>query len=266
MKKFGFIGFGNMAKMIINCLIKYGNINPGEIFVTRGDKSRLSEIGGMFEGVTALTTSREVEERADITFLCAKPAGIKEALAEMATVAKSGTHFISLAVVLSMDELQGLYPGKITKYMPTVASETGAGVSLINHNSHVTEAEAAYIEVLLGRFGTVMHVRDEDWGFASVLSSCMPGFIASMFGHFADAALQHSDAFDKKTVSEIINGTLFGTAKLLVETGADYGQVVDRVATKGGITREGVNVFDGALPEVYDRLFEKALAKIGGAK
>jgi pyrroline-5-carboxylate reductase len=267
MSKFGFIGFGNMAKMIIKCLIDYAGIEPRDIYVTRADTSRLGEIGAAFNGVNALASPVEVVRNARIIFLCAKPAGIKAALNEMTAFAKSDTHFISLAVVLSLDELDGIYQGKFTKYMPTVASEVASGISLINHNRHVTDAEAADIEALISRFSAVKRISEEDWGFASILTSCMPGFIASVSGHFADAAYRRTGSLSIsiEEISELLTGTLYGTAKLLNETGASYAQVVDRVATKGGITREGVNVFDRTLPTVLDEVFEKALIKIHNA-
>ncbi len=264
METFGFIGFGSMAKMIINCLIKYADVNPQDVYATRADTARLYEAGATFEGVNAVATPGEVAERARVIFLCAKPAGIKNALAEMAASAKSDTHFVSLAVVLSLDELYGIYPGKITKYMPTVASQTGGGISLINHNACVTEADAAYLEGLISKYSGVRHVSEKDWGFASVLTSCMPGFIASIFGHMADAAENYTDSFTRDEICELITGTLYGTAKLIYETGAAYPQVVNRVATKGGITREGINVFDEKLPNVFDTVFEKAMLKING--
>jgi pyrroline-5-carboxylate reductase len=262
MNTFGFIGFGSMAKMIIKCLINYAGVAPRDIYVTRADTSRLNEIGAMFTGVNAVASLGEAVKQAKTIFLCAKPAGIKAALTEMTPLAKSDTHFISLAVVLTLDELNGIYQGKFTKYMPTVASEVAAGISLINHNMHVTDTEAAYIEALISRFSVVKRIDEDDWGFASILTSCMPGFIASVSGHFANAAQRHTGSLSITEISELLTGTLYGTAKLLNETGVDYAQVVDRVATKGGITREGVNVFDRTMPALLDEVFEKALEKI----
>jgi pyrroline-5-carboxylate reductase len=265
MNTFGFIGFGNMARMIIKCLIKYADIKPQDIYATRADTSRLDEIVAEFEGVNAVASPIEIVERARLIFLCAKPDGIRAALTVMSPFAKSETHFVSLAVVLPLDELDGIYKGKITKYMPTVASETAAGISLINHNARVNADDAAYIEGLIGKFSRVKRIREEDWGFASILTSCMPGFIASVSGHFAEAASRHTGSLSLEEISGLLTGTLYGTAKLLNETGASYAQVVDRVATKGGITREGVNVFDRTLPAVFDEVFDRALQKINQA-
>ena len=44
---FGIIGFGSMAKMLINSLVKYANVEPSDIAVTRKDKSRFHEINSV---------------------------------------------------------------------------------------------------------------------------------------------------------------------------------------------------------------------------
>jgi pyrroline-5-carboxylate reductase len=41
----------------------------------------------------------------------------------------------------------------------------------------------------------------------------------------------------------------------------EFFELIDRVATKGGITEEGVKVLNRHLPAVFDEVFEKTLAK-----
>jgi len=263
--KFGFIGFGSMAKMIIRGLTEYAGINPPDIYVTRKDKAKLHEIGDTFGGVVAVETCRDIVENADIIFLCPKPLEIKGALLEIVPFATESTHLISIAGCVSIDNLQSVFHGKITKYMPTLPSEVGSGVSLICHNEHVSEADAGFIETIIGKFSdNIKHVNDDEcggWGFASELTSCMPGLIASIFDNLTKAAQNHTESFCKNEIDELVVNTLYATAKFLSETGLSFEQTVSRVATKGGITAQGAVVFDKHLPEVFDEMFEKTLAR-----
>ena len=52
----------------------------------------------------------------------------------------------------------------------------------------------------------------------------------------------------------------FGLLTAICE-GMTFEEVVERVATKGGITQEGTAVVYEKLPDVADELFEKTLAK-----
>jgi pyrroline-5-carboxylate reductase len=47
-----------------------------------------------------------------------------------------------------MENVYGIFNGKITKVMPSQASKVFEGVILIFHNSDVTTAEAKYINSL----------------------------------------------------------------------------------------------------------------------
>jgi pyrroline-5-carboxylate reductase len=261
MKNFGFIGFGSMAKMIIHGLIEYANISPDNIYVTRKNKDKLYEINHAFKGVIAVDSCQSIMSNAQIVFLCARPVEAKSILSEIASLIKDDTHIISLAGSVSIKNLQSTIQGKITKYMPTITSEIGVGVSLICHNDYVTPNDADYVESIISRFSKIKHVQDEDWGFAAELTSCMPGFIASIFDNLTNAAIEHTASFNKDVINELITDTLYATAKLFSETGMSFEQVVARVATKGGVTQEGVIVFDEVLPQVFYDMFEKTLTK-----
>ncbi|HEY8390812.1 MAG TPA: pyrroline-5-carboxylate reductase dimerization domain-containing protein [Clostridia bacterium] len=39
----------------------------------------------------------------------------------------------------------------------------------------------------------------------------------------------------------------------------NFQDVISRVATKGGITEEGIKVFEKTLPQVFDEMFEQTL-------
>ena len=259
--EFGFIGFGRMAKMLIHGLIEYSKVAPHDICVTRHDKSRLNEITDAFNGVTAFEICSDVAKHSRIVFLCVKPAEIKGVLLEIAPYIASSTHIISLAGTVSIDNLQTIAHGKISKLIPTITSEIGKGIALLCHNEHVTEEDASYIKNKLCPFGEIKLVKDEDIGFAAELTSCAPGFIASIFSHFSNMALKHTTSFTGEEIAQMVTHTLYATSTLLHDTEITFEQLISRVATKGGITQEGVSIFDTSLPSVFDNVFETTLKK-----
>ena len=258
---YGFIGFGSMATMIIHCMIEYSKVIPRTIYVTRKNKDRLGEINAVFKDITVVNSCQEIMENAQMVFLCAKPIEIRDILVEIAPYVKDNTHIISIAGSVSIDNMQSILNGKITKYIPTITSEIGSGVSLICHNSHVTEEDAAFFEALLNRFGKVKRIREEDFRLAIELTSCMPGFIASIFSNLTNVALKQKSFINGDMIRDLIVDTLFATAQLLAEKDMSFEEVVARVATKGGITQEGVAVLSSLLPYVFDAMFDVTLDK-----
>jgi len=259
--EFGFIGFGSMANLLIRCLIEYSKIEPHDICITRKDKSRLNEITYAFSGVNVFENCSDIVKNSRIIFLCVRPSEIKGVLLELAPHITSDTHVISLAGTVSMDNLQSIVHGKTSKLMPTITSEIGSGITLICHNEHVTDKDAAYIEEKLSPLSKIMCVADKDIGFAAELTSCAPGFIASMFSIFSDVALNHTASFTLEDITQMIVHTLYATSKLLHITEMSFEQIISRVATTGGITQEGVAVLDSDLPFVFEKVFQKTLDK-----
>ena len=59
----------------------------------------------------------------------------------------------------------------------------------------------------------------------------------------------------------LVRETMIGTARILAGGQMKFDDVVQRVATKGGTTEEGVKILRARLPEVMDELIEATLVK-----
>ena len=59
----------------------------------------------------------------------------------------------------------------------------------------------------------------------------------------------------------MVLNTMIATGQLMLEKNLSYQDVVSRVATKGGITEEGVNMIQKGFPKISDSIFEKTLEK-----
>lgn len=94
----------------------------------------------------------------------------------------------------------------------------------------------------------------------SELVSCMPGFIAAIFNEICISAQKHTSIATEEVVQMVLN-TMFGTGQLMIENNCSYQDVITRVATKGGITEEGVKVIQESFPQVSDAIFDKTLEK-----
>ncbi|MDR3085773.1 MAG: NAD(P)-binding domain-containing protein, partial [Christensenellaceae bacterium] len=261
MTEFGFIGLGSMGRMLISGLIRYAKVPAANIAVTRRDRSRLAEIGEAFPGVQTRERAAEIASAARSVFLCVKPAEVKAVLQEIGPVIGPNAQLISLAGTVPLDMISRLVNCRVSKLMPTIVSEIGEGIQLICHGPKVTEGDKEALYPFLEKLGKIKPVNERDFGFASELTSCNPGLIASILRHMAGAAAAHTKSFTPEEINEMITHTAYATTKLLLDKEMTYAELIGRVATKGGITQEGVAVFDERLPEVFDAMFEKMLIK-----
>lgn len=260
MIKIGFIGYGSMGSMLLNGFISSGQIQQHEMIVSTKTKSKLEAIHTTFPHLHIAQNNMEVAKEAKYIFICVKPLEVNNILNEIKDFTTTETHIISIAASVTIENIEKIINGKITKVIPSLTSEVQGGISLVCHNNKVNQVESAFVESLLGRISTVKIVDENNFQAATELTSCGPGLIAAMFQEFVNAGLRHSN-LGQEDVEEMVIKTLAGTAKLMLEKNMKFEDIITRVATKGGITEEGVKVLQGGLPETFDQMFEKTLHK-----
>jgi pyrroline-5-carboxylate reductase len=144
--------------------------------------------------------------------------------------------------------------------MPTQVARVGAGVTLVCHNAKTTATDREFITTAFRRIGAVKEISESQFSLAADLSSCAPAFYAAICRSLCAAAGRHG-ALTPEEIKEISVATLYGTAKLLQETGESFSGLIKSVATPGGISEEGVKILDRTLPAVFDEVLSVTLSK-----
>lgn len=266
MQQFGFIGYGSMGSMLVKELIQSAGIKQEDIIVTRKNPDKLSEIQKVWPEVIVTREITEVVKNSKYIFLCMKPMEYLGVIEEIKPFLTEQHHIISITGSLKIADMERLIFCKITRLLPTLTSEVQEGITLICHNSLVQEADAYELEHIFESFTRLFRVKEEDYGFASEFTSCGPGLYAAMLQEFVEAGLRHSSSLSKEQIAELVMQTIYGTARLMLKNEMDFEQVITRVATKGGITEEGVRVLTEELPVVFDKVFECTMGKRRGAE
>ena len=259
-KKIGFIGYGSIGKMLVTGFLSSG-IAQKDLAISNRNSEKLKDFKLKYEQVEIFADNKSLADKCSMIFLCVKPLDVPNVLKEIKSSLDENTHIISVAACVTLDNVESALPStKITKVIPSITSEVGEGISLICHNKYVTKEDAPRVELLLGAISTVKIINENDFEAAADLTSCAPGLIAAIFQEFVEAGLRHSSLSRQEAESMVVS-TLFGTSKLLMETGMSFDETIQRVATKGGITEEGVKILRNGLPLTFNRVFEGTLAK-----
>ena len=256
--RFGFVGYGSMGAVLVDGLLECGAIAEDEIIVTNRALSKLDRLKEAHPGVRVVGSCEEVAS-ADVIFLCTRTGDVKCVLEEMSSFIGPKAHIVSINGGLQIKNLERLFPGKITKAIPSMTMASGHGVTLVCHNSAVDPSSALTIEGLFRRVGSVQIVKEDQFEVAADLTSCAPAFIAAMAQRFAEAGSRRSD-LDDDSVRRMVVETLLGTALTLSTGEVSFDELRSRVATKGGITEQGLAVLDRELPRVFDLVLEATLS------
>ena len=122
------------------------------------------------------------------------------------------------------------------------------------HDENVSAENKDFVEDLFSKFSHVKVVDNTlDLEIATIAASCMPAFIALSLDLFANK-LEERCNLSKEETFKILAETLNSTTYILNEDIYSPDELINKVATKNGITQKGLDVLDEDLPAIYKRL------------
>lgn len=258
METIGIIGYGSMADMMVQKWLEKEVLNAHQIMIhTRSGTDRLLQLKGRHQEINICSLNEL--SACDVLFICVPPLAVLAVLDQLPSAAKS-VHIVSVAAAVTLDKLSKHTTQPISRYIPTLTSAVGTGVSLVAHGETAGEEEKARLHRLLSAFSIVREIEEGQFDAASNLTSSSPGFIAALFEEMAKAAVRNSELSIEEAY-EFLTYALLGTGQVLVERGLTFAETVDRVATKGGITGEGAEVIQKQAPQMFDDLFTQTMKK-----
>ena len=255
--KVGVIGCGSMGRMLLEKLSSNSELISGKLFVANRSYEKIADLAEMYN---LCQDNREIATLVDILFICVRPIDMKNVLEEIKNSLRKEQVIVSLNGSITFEQIENVCENKIVKAIPSVMAEINKSQTLICCNSMVNEQDKAIMKDLLSCIGSVIELPESEMGMGSELVSCMPGFIAAIFNEICASAQKHTSLAVEEIVQMVLN-TMIGTGQLMIENNYSYQDVITRVATKGGITEEGVKVIQESFPQVSDAIFDKTLEK-----
>ena len=181
----------------------------------------------------------------------------------------------------------------IPTYASTVSSSNSIasqnrrkGVTLIKHNSKVGFEEQKYIEDLFNEFSYVKKFEEfnmdmenpfnytsdlnnfsmkNDIEVSTIITSCAPAFIAILIEKLASIASMKS-GIPKNEMEQMITKTVLATASLKDDYNLSNEEIISQVATKGGITQEGVDFLNKNMDRIYEKLIYQSISRFDEVK
>src|SRR3989338_5840155 len=244
--KIGFIGFGRMGSILGGAFVESGCAHPREIVVFDKHSGQRRE----FRRYDLAGSAQEVVERASVVFVCVRPLDVRE-VARSVKIEKD-TIIVSIAAGVSPAFLRRWFGKNIIRVIPSYTQKALAGVLLYCYRKDFSLQKVARIVKLLQFIGEPIAVPELWLEIATDLSSCSPAFWAYLASAFTNEAVRLG--LPRGTAQSITAQALLGSAKILVG-GEKFENVIDHVATPGGITREGIEVLEEEFPHIVKEIF-----------
>jgi pyrroline-5-carboxylate reductase len=259
--RIGIIGLGSMGGMLLRRFVDTGALRQEDILATTRTMARAESLRRAYPRVSFMEGNAEVARGSDLLFLCVKPVDLAAVAREAHAVAPEGAAFVDLNANVPLSLVSRLCPGRfLAALVPSFTAETGRSTSLLHALPGFKPETLSRLRGLASALGGVLDLDEGQLPLGSEIASCMPGFVAALVGVFAKEAAGRGN-LGEKAINETIAEAFLGAALLLRDGGLSADELVARVATKGGITQEGVRVIREDFPALAARLFEETMAK-----
>ena len=239
-----FIGGGNMARSLIGGLHKRGLGGRGiQVAEPNAD---LRECLARDFGVTAHANNTEAVRHAFVWVFAVKPQvmrAVAEALAPQAQAMRPLV--ISIAAGITGVQLERWLGGDlpIVRAMPNTPALLGAGATGLHANANVDAEGRKLAQALLAAAGTTVWIPDEaQMDAVTALSGSGPAYVFLLAEAMQAAGVAQGLA--PETARALALQTIFGAARMLVETREDAAVLRQRVTSPGGTTQAALETFE----------------------
>ncbi|PIE36028.1 pyrroline-5-carboxylate reductase [candidate division KSB3 bacterium] len=238
-KKFGFIGSGNMAEALIRGLLETaGVVVPENIFTADVSEDRLRQLHERY-GIHTLTNNRDVAKNADVVILAVKPQVIQTVLQEISNDVDEEKLVISVAAGIKIQFIQELLkPTRVIRVMPNIAALVHAAITAISQGKYATEEDVQIAEEIFNVVGESVVVKENLMDAVTGLSGSGPAYMFYAINALADGGVKVG--FSREVALKLAMQTMYGAAKMVIETGEHPMKLRDMVTSPGGTSIAGV--------------------------
>ena len=261
--KIGFIGLGNMACAIIGGMLEKGIVSAEDICGSARTQKTMETVRKTY-GINVLASNAAVASQCRTLVLAVKPQFLEGVIREIRDAVQPDALIISIAAGKTLSWLEEAFGGrvKLVRCMPNTPALVGEGCTGVCVNDAVSEEEIQYSLRLMESFGKASLVEERLMNAVGAVSGSSPAYVFLFIEAMADAGV--AAGMPRAQAYEFAAQAVYGSAKLMLETGKHPGELKDMVCSPGGTTIEGVRVleeagFRGAVMNALLATVEKSL-------
>lgn len=253
-RRIGFIGCGAMAQALAGGLVAAGipraslrGSDPAE-----AQRERFAQD----LGIAASADNAKVAAESDLLVLCVKPGAVAAVLAGLAGARDLARPlWVSIAAGIRIETLAALLPSgaRIVRAMPNTPALVRAGATALCANDAADARDRAAARALFASVGTTWEAPREDLLDAVTgLSGSGPAYVFLLLEALGDAGVRQG--LPRDAAYALACQTVYGSARLAIESGRHPGQLKDQVTSPGGTTIAGLERLEahGVRAAIYE--------------
>jgi len=242
-RKIGMLGTGNMASALVRGLLSSKTLSPDQI---RGSDVRAEHLAELEQkyGIKTTTNNSELLAWANVVVLAVKPQVVDRVLDQVAGDFNSDTLVISVAAGVPIRSIEARLPAgaRVLRAMPNTAAIALAAATGVAPGSRATPEDVKFTKALFDAIGRTVVLDESLIDAVTGLSGSGPAYIMLIIEALADGGVKVG--LHRETALLLAAQTVYGSAKLLLETGEHPGRLKDMVTSPGGTAIAGLHTLE----------------------
>lgn len=232
-----------MAGALVKGLLVGGSLSAEKVRVSDVKQARLDELSKSF-GIETTTDNAALVRWSDLIVIAVKPQIVDRVLPAVREHMKPDALVVSIAAGVPISVFEaGLEQGaKVIRTMPNTAAIALAGATALSAGSHATEADMALALSLFEAVGRCAVLDENLLDAVTGLSGSGPAYVMLMIEALADGGVKVG--LGRDTALMLAAQTVYGAAKLQLETGEHPGRLKDMVTSPGGTAIAGLHTLE----------------------
>ena len=241
-KNIGFLGAGNMAGALIRALLE-AHIEPSRILASDVREDRLDHLRKQY-GIGVTDDNAAVVQFADVLVLAVKPQVIDQVLPVIGENLRKTTVVVSILAGVRLAALEARLPpgSRLVRTMPNTPAMVLAGATAISAGRHASKEDMQTARALFDTVGRTVTLDETLLDAATGLSGSGPAYVMLMIEALADGGVKVG--LHRETALLLAAQTVYGSAKLLLDTGEHPGRLKDMVTSPGGTAIAGPHTLE----------------------
>ncbi len=239
-KKIAFLGAGAMATALAKGLLKknYPKDKISAFDISKVTFAKFAEITGIRESETPEEAIRD----ADIVILAVKPQNMEAATYRLKGLLADKL-IISIAAGIKISSIKEMTDSKrAVRVMPNTPALIGEGISVITSSYETEQEDIECVENIFKAVGETCKIEEKLMDAVTGLSGSGPAYVFDFIQALADAGV--NCGLTREIAMKLVTRTVYGSAKMLIETGEHPSVLKDKVTSPGGTTAKGLAVLE----------------------
>ncbi|XOF32641.1 MAG: pyrroline-5-carboxylate reductase [Candidatus Electrothrix sp. YB6] len=243
--RIGMVGGGQMGEALIRGMIESGRTAGENITVVEPINRRREYLAATYQ-VSSVETAEELAADSRVIILAVKPQITRPVLQQYRAHLTREHLVISIAAGIPLPLLeQGLGEDiHIIRVMPNTPALVLAGASAMSGNQNIRQEDMEIAQQIFSAVGTCVEVPENLLDAVTGLSGSGPGYVFTFLEAMIDGGVLAG--LPRPVAEQLATQTLYGSAKLALESNEPAAVLKGRVTSPGGTTITGLQVLEEA--------------------